>query len=105
MRLEVVTSGKDAGKVTPALKGEPSQRVDLLTVAEQRYYHPRQEGSWSIKKVLRAIAPDQRYDKLTGVAGRDPRGSVHAVGASRRTAKAPICPVGTPETRASSLLE
>lgn len=31
MRLEVVTSGKDAGKVTPALKGEPSQRVDLLT--------------------------------------------------------------------------
>jgi purine nucleosidase len=31
MRLEVVTSGKEAGKVTPALKGESSQRVDLLT--------------------------------------------------------------------------
>lgn len=36
-------------------------------LAEQRYYHPSQEGSWSIKKVLRAIAPDQRYDKLAGV--------------------------------------
>lgn len=31
MRLEVVTSGKDAGKVSPALKGDPAQRVDLLT--------------------------------------------------------------------------
>ena len=41
--------------------------VDLLRVAEARYYHPSQQGSWSIKKVLPAIAPDLRYDTLVGV--------------------------------------
>ena len=41
--------------------------VDLLRVAEARYYHPSQQGSWSIKKVLPAIAPDLRYDALEGV--------------------------------------
>jgi Domain of unknown function(DUF2779) len=41
--------------------------VDLLRVAEQNYYHPSQEGSWSIKKVLPAIAPDMSYDHLAGV--------------------------------------
>lgn len=41
--------------------------VDLLRVAEQYYYHPSQEGSWSIKKVLPAVAPDLSYDNLVGV--------------------------------------
>ena len=41
--------------------------VDLLRVAEQRYYHPSQQGSWSIKKVLPAVAPDLRYSDLDGV--------------------------------------
>ena len=41
--------------------------VDLLTIAQQRYYHPSQQGSWSIKKVLPAVAPDLRYDALDGV--------------------------------------
>ena len=41
--------------------------VDLRPVAEQRYYHPRQQGSWSIKAVLPAIAPDLSYDRLDGV--------------------------------------
>ena len=41
--------------------------VDLLKVAEQYYYHPSQEGSWSLKKVLPSIAPDLSYDKLVGV--------------------------------------
>lgn len=41
--------------------------VDLLPVAMERYYHPSQQGSWSIKKVLPAIAPDLRYDALDGV--------------------------------------
>ncbi|WP_205010701.1 DUF2779 domain-containing protein [Nitrosomonas oligotropha] len=29
--------------------------VDLLPVARERYYHPSQQGSWSIKKVLPAV--------------------------------------------------
>jgi len=39
----------------------------LLTVAEQRFYHPDQRGSWSIKALLPAVAPDLRYDALDGV--------------------------------------
>ena len=38
--------------------------VDLWPVAKEHYYHPSQEGSWSIKKVLPAVAPDLSYDDL-----------------------------------------
>lgn len=41
--------------------------VDLLPVAEKHFYHPNQHGSWSIKKVLPAVAPELRYDALEGV--------------------------------------
>jgi CRISPR/Cas system-associated exonuclease Cas4 (RecB family) len=44
-----------------------SRLVDLLVVARDRYYHPSQQGSWSIKKVLPAIAPDLHYEDLEGV--------------------------------------
>lgn len=41
--------------------------VDLLPIAREHYYHPSQEGSWSIKKVLPAVVPELRYDALDGV--------------------------------------
>lgn len=41
--------------------------VDLLPIARERYYHPSQQGSWSIKAVLPAIVPELRYDQLDGV--------------------------------------
>lgn len=41
--------------------------VDLLPVAQNHYYHPSQQGSWSIKKVLPAAVPELSYDKLDGV--------------------------------------
>ncbi len=41
--------------------------VDLRPIAEQRYYHPSQQGHWSIKDVLPAVVPDLRYDALEGV--------------------------------------
>ncbi|QCP47877.1 DUF2779 domain-containing protein [Trinickia violacea] len=41
--------------------------VDLLPIAQDRYYHPSQQGSWSIKRVLPAVAPDLRYDALDEV--------------------------------------
>jgi Domain of unknown function(DUF2779) len=41
--------------------------VDLLPITRQRYYHPSQGGSWSIKKVLPAIAADLSYADLKGV--------------------------------------
>lgn len=45
--------------------------VDLLPIAQARFYHPSQQGSWSIKKVLPAIAPELRYDQLAGVQDGD----------------------------------
>ena len=41
--------------------------VDLLPIARERYYHPSQQGSWSIKKVLPAVVPELRYQALDGV--------------------------------------
>lgn len=41
--------------------------LDLLPIARDRYYHPDQHGSWSIKAVLPTIAPDLSYASLTGV--------------------------------------
>lgn len=41
--------------------------VDLLPIAQQHYYHPSQQGSWSIKKVLTAVAPELSYGDLEGV--------------------------------------
>jgi len=54
-------------KINSALLAINERVVDLLPVAEQHYYHPSQQGSWSIKKVLPAIAPDLRYEALDGV--------------------------------------
>lgn len=41
--------------------------VDLLPIARNRYYHPSQHGSWSIKAVLPALCPDLSYTQLDGV--------------------------------------
>lgn len=41
--------------------------VDLLPIARKRYYHPSQQGSWSIKKVLPAVVPELSYSALDGV--------------------------------------
>jgi hypothetical protein len=39
--------------------------VDLLPLARHHYYHPDQQGSWSIKAVLPTIAPDLAYNAMT----------------------------------------
>jgi hypothetical protein len=62
---------KELGERFPSLK-DPltaiSERiVDLLPIARRYYYHPSQQGSWSIKSLLPAIASDTSYDKLDGV--------------------------------------
>ena len=41
--------------------------VDLWPVAKDYFYHPSQQGSWSIKKVLPAMSPLYDYDNLEGV--------------------------------------
>lgn len=51
----------------PALKSIIDRVVDLLPIARNRYYHPSQHGSWSIKAVLPAAIPELSYDQLDGV--------------------------------------
>jgi hypothetical protein len=54
-------------ELSAALLAIHDRMVDLLPIARDRYYHPSQQGSWSIKKVLPAVVPDLRYDALDGV--------------------------------------
>lgn len=53
--------------LSDALLAINARMVDLLPIARERYYHPSQQGSWSIKKVLPAVVPELRYDALDGV--------------------------------------
>lgn len=53
-------------KLARPLMAIRARLVDLLPIARGHYYHPDQQGSWSIKSVLPTIAPDLRYDKLIG---------------------------------------
>ncbi len=50
-----------------ALMSINERMVDLLKVAELRYYNPIQEGSWSLKKLLPAIAPEMMHERLKGI--------------------------------------
>lgn len=45
-----------------------ARMVDLMPIAKNYYYHPSQQGSWSLKKILPAVVPELSYDALDGVA-------------------------------------
>ncbi len=59
--------GERFGRFKAELEALSARVVDLLPIARDHYYHPSQEGSWSIKKVLPAVVPELRYDALEGV--------------------------------------
>jgi len=44
--------------------------VDQLPVVRAHYYHPAQQGGWSIQDVMPAACPHLGYDYLGGRAGR-----------------------------------
>lgn len=54
-------------RLAKALLALNKRVVDLLPVAREHYYHPSQQGSWSIKAVLPALCPDLNYGDLDGV--------------------------------------
>jgi hypothetical protein len=54
--------------LAPALGAIVGRLVDLLPIARAHYYHPSQQGSWSLKAVLPAAIPELSYDDLQGVA-------------------------------------
>ena len=54
-------------RLAKALLALNERVVDLLPVAREYYYHPSQQGSWSIKAVLPTFCPDLNYGDLDGV--------------------------------------
>ena len=54
-------------KLAPGLLAIKERLVDLHPITRANYYHPSQQGSWSIKAVLPAVAPDLSYESLEGV--------------------------------------
>lgn len=52
----------------PELQAVIARLVDLLPLVRAGFYAPSMKGSYSIKKVLPAIAPEVSYDDLNGVA-------------------------------------
>ena len=53
--------------IAPALEKVIDRIVDLLPIARECFYHPSQQGSWSIKSVLPAAVPELSYELLDGV--------------------------------------
>ena len=54
-------------RLAPALQAIAARLVDLLPIVQAHYYHPAQQGSWSIKKVLAAVLPELAHASLEGV--------------------------------------
>lgn len=61
---DLAVSMKD---LKPALDKISERLVDLHPITRDHYYHPSQQGSWSIKAVLPAIT-GKGYDSLDGVS-------------------------------------
>jgi hypothetical protein len=61
----------ELAKRFPALQGLllaiNERLVDLLPIAQKYYYHPSQQGSWSIKSLLPAVIPELNYGDLEEV--------------------------------------
>lgn len=53
--------------LAPALRAISERLVDLLPITRGHYYHPDMLGSWSLKAVLRTVAPELDYSKLKDV--------------------------------------
>lgn len=73
----VYNAGFESGRIKELAERFPKRKqellalvgriVDLLPIARDHYYHPSQQGSWSIKVVLPALCPELSYEQLDGV--------------------------------------
>lgn len=59
-----LASHRKLGKSLSAIK---TRLVDLEPIVRHHYYHPKQQGSWSLKSVLPALLPQFSYAALEGV--------------------------------------
>lgn len=51
-----------------SLRSIVSRLFDLHPIAKKYFYHPDMHGSWSIKAILPAVAPELNYDALENVS-------------------------------------
>ncbi len=63
----LATLGALCPDLAAPLDAVATRLVDLHPIARRSYYHPAMLGSWSIKALLPAIAPDLDYAQLDGV--------------------------------------
>jgi hypothetical protein len=66
-KARIAELAKRYAPLRKALLAVSKRLVDLLPVAQRHFYHPSQEGSWSIKAVLPAVVPSLDYESLEGV--------------------------------------
>jgi hypothetical protein len=66
-RSRILELAKRFPHIAAELRTLAERLVDLLPIAREHYYHPDQEGSWSIKAVLPSLCPDLDYADLEGV--------------------------------------
>lgn len=66
-KSRITELGRRFSSLEKKLAAIANRLVDLLPVAQTYYYHPSQEGSWSIKAVLPAIVPELDYSDLEEV--------------------------------------
>ena len=66
-KTRILELGERFSSMNKRLKEIHDRIVDLLPIARERYYHPNQQGSWSIKAVLPSAVPELSYNDLEGV--------------------------------------
>jgi hypothetical protein len=66
-KARIAELAKRYASLRKALRAVNKRLVDLLPVAQRHFYHPSQQGSWSIKAVLPAVVPNLGYERLEGV--------------------------------------
>lgn len=59
--------GEQFPRQSAALDAIRDRVVDLHPITQACLYHPSQQGSWSLKKVLPVVAPDLSHAQLDGV--------------------------------------
>jgi hypothetical protein len=79
--------------LSKALRAITPRLVDLTSTVRQHYYHPQQQGSWSLKAVLPALLPHMNYTSLNGVRN----------GLDAQSAYAKAVDLTTPSTRVKEL--
>jgi Domain of unknown function(DUF2779) len=73
-------------RLSKALLAINARLVDLAPITREHFYHPAQQGSWSLKAVLPALLPHLSYDELDGIKSGLDAQLAYAEAADKQTA-------------------